>query len=115
MFFAKLYARNVFFRPQKAFMEPNKYLDNKLAEEFDAIELLDDTLAKDGLPRGTVGTLIRAYTGKSTPLYARFVRGDGKAFVRPLSLYGFRVLNERSPRDLRAIFSLRQAQTHKAT
>lgn len=77
----------------------NKYNDNKLAEEFDLIVLTDDTLAKDGLPKGSLGTLTYAYTGLNRPLYGEFALADGSRREEPLSLYGFRVLNLHSERD----------------
>lgn len=91
-------------------MEKSKYNDNKLAEELDVIVLTDDRHKKDGFPCGTIGTLIRAYTGKDVPMYAQFFRG-GKGSVRPLSLLGFRVLDERVERDLRLILSFFHAKT----
>ena len=36
----------------------DKYIDNKLAEEMDLIVLTTDTHEKQGLPKGSVGTLI---------------------------------------------------------
>ena len=47
----------------------DKYIDNKLAEEMDLIVLTTDTHEKQGLPKGSVGTLIDSYTGHDKPLY----------------------------------------------
>ena len=85
-------------------MEKSKYNDNKLAEELDVIVLTDDRHKKDGFPCGTIGTLIRAYTGKNVPMYAQFALSDGRARVCPLSPRSFRVLNEHDARDLRLFF-----------
>ena len=46
----------------------DKYIDNKLAEEMDLIVLTTDRHRKDGLPAGSVGTLIDSYTGHEKPL-----------------------------------------------
>lgn len=55
----------------------DKYIDNKLAEEMDLIILTTDRHRKDGLPAGSVGTLIDSYTGHEKPLYADFPSRDG--------------------------------------
>ena len=78
----------------------SKFTDNKLAEEWDVIVLTDNSHIRRGLPCGSLGTLIHAYTGKETPLYAEFAVGDGTCIEEALSLYDFRVLNERDRRDL---------------
>ena len=78
----------------------NKYNDNKLAEEFDTIVLTSDTHAKNGLPDGSLGTLIYSYTGMNRPLYGEFALADGTKKEEPLALDDFRVLNERDDRDL---------------
>ena len=81
----------------------DKYSDNKLAEELDLIVLTDDTHAKRGLRAGALGTLIRSYTRESEPLYAEFAFADGTKTEEPLSLWEFRVLNEKNERDLSVI------------
>ena len=53
----------------------DKYIDNKLAEEMDLIVLTTDTHEKQGLPKGSVGTLIDSYTGHDKPLYGDFRKG----------------------------------------
>ena len=83
----------------------DKYNDNKLAEELDLIVLTDDTHAKRGLKAGALGTLIRSYTKESEPLYAEFALSDGTKREEPLSLWEFRVLNEKSERDISVIIS----------
>ena len=78
----------------------NKYNDNKLAEEFDVIILTDNSHKNRGLPSGSLGTLIHAYTGKENSLYAEFAIADGCCVEEELSLSDFRVLNENSVFDL---------------
>lgn len=78
----------------------NKYNDNKLAEEFDLIVLVNDMLAKNGLPKGSLGTLTYSYTGASRPLYAEFSCADGSKREEALALDSFRVLNMRSDSDV---------------
>ena len=78
----------------------SKYNDNKLAEEFDTIVLVDDTHAANGLPVGSLGTLIFSYTGKDRPLYAEFALADGTKREEKLALNDFRVLNEFDKNDL---------------
>lgn len=92
----------------------NKYNDNKLAEEFDLIVLTDDSHAPRGLPEGTLGTLTYSYTGFDRPLYAEFAAADGSRFEEPIALSDFRVLNERSARDLLVItrFLKREKSLH---
>ena len=86
-----------------------KYDDNRLAEEFDLIVLTESTREKRGLPRDTLGTLIRAYTDGTTPLYAEFAMCDGTRKEEALALSDFRVLNERDDEDLSIIIKyLRQ-------
>ena len=50
----------------------DKYIDNKLAEEMDLIVLTNDSHVKQGLPKGSVGTLIDSYTGHDRALYVDF-------------------------------------------
>ena len=45
----------------------DKYIDNKLAEEMDLIVLTTNGHLREGLPRGSVGTLIESYTGHEKP------------------------------------------------
>ncbi|MBQ7924207.1 MAG: hypothetical protein IJ329_02760 [Clostridia bacterium] len=78
----------------------NKYNDNKLAEELDLIVLTNDTLAKSGLPQGSLGTLTYSYTGKDRPLYGEFAFADGSKREEKLALDSFRVLDIRSAGDL---------------
>ena len=77
----------------------NKYNDNKLAEEFDLIVLVNDAHKIHGLPKGTLGTLTGSYTRTDNPLYAEFAYSDGTRFEEALSLPDFRVLNERDELD----------------
>ena len=81
----------------------DKFNDNKLAEEFDLTVLTDDGHKHHGLPHGSLGTLTYSYTGKNKPLYAEFAVADGTRVEEPLSLYDFRVLNERNARDISLI------------
>ena len=83
----------------------NKYNDNKLAEEFDLIVLLDNNHKSRGLARGALGTLTHAYTGMQNSLYAEFACADGTKREEPLSLSDFRVLNERNEHDLSVIIA----------
>jgi len=85
-----------------------KYDDNRLAEEFDLIVLTDDTRKNRGLPQGSLGTLIGAYTNATAPLYAEFAMSDGTKKEEPLFLSDFRVLNERNDKDLSIIISYLQ-------
>ena len=78
----------------------NKYSDNKLAEEFDVIILTDNSHKSRGLPSGSLGTLIHAYTGNENHLYAEFAVADGHSVEEQLSLSDFRVLNENNVLDL---------------
>ena len=80
-------------------MEKTKYSDNRLAEEFDLIILVNNTLLERGFPRGTVGTLTYSYTGKRRPFYALLSRRDGARKEEPLHLRDFRVLNAENRRD----------------
>lgn len=84
-------------------MEKTKYNDNKLAEEFDLIMLVNDRHEKNGLPNGSMGTLTYSYTGMGRPLYAEFAAADGTRFEEPLAVNDFRVLNERTKSDLSLI------------
>ena len=84
-------------------MEKTKYNDNKLAEEFDLIMLINDRHEKSGLPSGSMGTLTYSYTGMGRPLYAEFAMADGTRFEEPLAVNDFRVLNERTQSDLSLI------------
>lgn len=85
-----------------------KYDDNRLAEEFDLIVLTENTHAKRGLPRDTLGTLICSYTGETAPLYAEFAMSDGTRKEEALTLSEFRVLNERDNKDLSIIIKYLQ-------
>lgn len=87
-----------------AYFIKDKYNDNRLAEEFDLILLTDDALKDRGLPKGSLGTLIRSYTGKHRPLYAQFDTDKGKV-EEALSLSDFRVLNERNDYDISIIIN----------
>ena len=87
-----------------AYFIKDKYNDNRLAEEFDLIVLTDDALKWSALPKGSLGTLIRSYTGKHDPLYAQFDTDKGKV-EEALSLSDFRVLNERSDYDISIIIN----------
>jgi len=82
----------------------DKYIDNKLAEEMDLIVLTTDTHEKQGLPKGSVGTLIDSYTGHDKPLYGDFRKGK-KHLETALGLHDFRVLDPDSPRDIGIIAS----------
>ncbi len=79
--------------------EKSKYTDNKLAEEFDLIVLLNDAHAAAGLSRGALGTLTRSYTGADKPLYAAFETNDCLQETA-LALDEFRVLDVKTARDL---------------
>ena len=82
----------------------DKYIDNKLAEEMDLIVLTTNGHLREGLPRGSVGTLIESYTGHEKPLYGDFAV-SGRHFETTLTLYDFRVLNPKSARDIDLIAS----------
>ena len=90
----------------------NKYNDNKLAEEFDLIILTNNTLAKEGLPQGTLGTLTYSYTG-ARPLYAEFALADGSKKEKAVDLEAFRVLNINSKKDLSIVCEFLQERTRK--
>ena len=77
----------------------DKYTDNKLAEEFDLIILLNDNHKSSGLEKGTLGTLISAYSQSNRPLYAAFER-DNRTVEEPVGLHEFRVLNVKHQDDL---------------
>ena len=77
----------------------DKYIDNKLAEEMDLIVLTTDTHEKQGLPKGSVGTLIDSYTGHDKPLYGD-VRKGKKHLETALGRHDFRVPDPYSPRDI---------------
>ncbi len=83
----------------------DKYIDNKLAEEMDLIVLTTNGHVKQGLPRGSVGTLIDSYTGHDKPLYGDFSVGGGRHKEAALGLYDFRVLNPADMRDVGIIAS----------
>ena len=85
-----------------------KYDDNRLAEEFDLIVLTEEARKTHGLPQGALGTLISAYKSASSPLYAEFAMSDGTKKEEALTLNDFRVLNERSDKDLSIIISYLQ-------
>ena len=76
----------------------NKYTDNRLAEELDLVLLTNDNFMKNGLPFGSLGTLISSYTGKNNPLYILFNTDNGK-IEQAVSLRDFRVLNEKNDLD----------------
>lgn len=76
----------------------DKYIDNKLAEEMDLIVLTTDRHRKEGLPAGSVGTLIDSYTGHEKPLYADFSVA-GRHRETALGLYDFRVLDVKKEPD----------------
>ncbi|MBR1975454.1 MAG: hypothetical protein IKA20_06345 [Clostridia bacterium] len=80
-------------------MEKNKYLDNRLAEEFDLIVLVNNTHRDCGFPSGSLGTLTYSYTGRGRPLYGLFTTKNGEKKEQPLRLRDFRVLNEKNRRD----------------
>lgn len=82
----------------------DKYIDNKLAEEMDLIVLTTNGHAREGLPKGSVGTLIDSYTCHEKPLYGDFAIG-GKHLEAALGLYDFRVLNPKISRDVELIAS----------
>ncbi len=93
----------------------DKYTDNKLAEEFDFIVLLNDAHRFHGVEKGALGTLISAYTNKERPLYAAFEIG-GKTQEEPLRLDEFRVLNLKRPDDLSIVTAyLKRLQRKKFT
>lgn len=76
----------------------DKYIDNMLAEEMDLIVLTTDSHRREGLPEGSVGTLICSYTRHDRPLYADFALEGGHREAA-LGLKDFRVLNPRASRD----------------
>ena len=80
-------------------MEKNKYLDNRLAEEFDMIVLVNNTHRERGFPSGSLGTLTYSYTGRGRPLYGLLVDSDGQRREEALRLNDFRVLDENKDRD----------------
>ena len=80
-------------------MEKTKYSDNRLAEEFDIIVLVNNSLSPRGFPSGTLGTLTYSYTGKRRPFYALLSSADGVRTETPLRLRDFRVLNVENQRD----------------
>ena len=89
----------------------NKFNDNRLAEEFDLIVLLNDKHEANGLEKGALGTLLTSYLGKYKPLFAQFKTGGG-CLEEPLSLDDFRVLNEKNDEDLSII--IRHLAKHPA-
>lgn len=82
----------------------DKYIDNKLAEEMDLIVLTTDTHEKQGLPKGSVGTLIDSYTGHDKPLYGDFRKGK-KAPRNGARTARFPRSRPDSPRDIGIIAS----------
>lgn len=94
-------------------MEKTKYNDNKLAEEFDLIMLVNDHHEKNGLPSGSMGTLTYSYTGMGRPLYAEFAMADGTRLEEPLAVNDFRVLNENRRHDLSLIARYMQKRRAK--
>ena len=81
-------------------MEKTKYTDNRLAEEFDYIVLVNNTHKASGLKSGSLGALIHSYTGRGRPLYAEFLTDDGQRIEERLKLRDFRVLDENNKRDM---------------
>ena len=77
-----------------------KYTDNKLAEEFDLIVLINGAHKKIGLPEGSLGTLTASYEGRDIPLYADFQGEDGSHFEASVALDDFRVLDVKNSVDL---------------
>ena len=94
-------------------MEKTKYNDNKLAEEFDLIMLVNDHHEKNGLPNGSMGTLTYSYTGMGRPLYAEFAMADGTRLEEPLAVNDFLVLNENRRHDLSLIARYMQKRRAK--
>lgn len=90
----------------------NKYTDNKLAEEFDLIVLLNDKHRSAGITRGALGTLTRSYTGGSQPLYAAF-ETDEQMQEMAVGLDEFRVLDVKTPRDLSLITAYLKAKMQR--
>ena len=76
----------------------NKFTDNRLAEELDLVLLTSGDFIKNGLPKGSLGTLISSYTTKNKPLYIQFDTDLGK-IEQAVSLSDFRVLNEHDDYD----------------
>lgn len=79
-------------------LKTSKYTDNRLAEELDLVLLTSGNFTKNGLPKGSLGTLISSYSGKHKPLYIQFDTDKGKV-EQAVSLQDFRVLNERNDFD----------------
>ncbi len=80
-------------------MEKTKFSDNRLAEEFDLIVLVNNTHKNCGLPSGTTGRLTYSYTGRGRPLYGLFLTADGVRREEALRLRDFRVLNAEKRKD----------------
>lgn len=80
-------------------MEKTKYFDNRLAEEFDLIVLVNNAHKSDGFPSGSLGTLTYSYTGRGRPLYGLLIDSEGERREQALRLNDFRVLNEHNKRD----------------
>ena len=97
-------------------MEKTKYSDNRLAEEFDLLVLINNALQSRGFPSGTLGTLTYSYTGKRRPFYALLSRADGLRAETPLRLHDFRVLNaeNRHDRALIAEYAAALSQTTRS-
>jgi hypothetical protein len=77
----------------------NKFLDNRLAEEFDVIVLINNSHKERGFPSGSLGTLTYSYTGRGRPMYGLLLRTDGKREEEALRLRDFRVLNADNRHD----------------
>lgn len=92
-----------------AFSLKNKFNDNRLAEEFDLILLVNNRHLDNGLPKGSLGTLVKSYSGKRNPLFAQFKTPRG-ALEEPMRLDDFRVLNEKNDDDLSIIIRYLLAQ-----
>lgn len=86
-----------------------KFNDNRLAEEFDLIVLLNNRHKERGLEKGSLGTLVTSYSGKHKPLFAQFKTPNGN-LEEALFLEDFRVLNEKNEGDLSIIIHYLLAQ-----
>ena len=90
-----------------------KYTDNKLAEEFDLIVLINGEHERIGLPVGSLGTLTASYERADLPLYAQFQTPNGEYLETPVSLGDFRVLDVKNSFDLSLVTQyLQQTQAH---
>ena len=80
-------------------MEKTKFCDNRLAEEFDLIVLVNNAHKERGLPSGTTGRLTYSYTGRGRPVYVLFLTDDGAKREEALKLRDFRVLDAEKRKD----------------